>query len=540
MAVKIKMERPDQRRHHRITAPLFVGVDGHRIRATNWSIGGLRVDGYPGALPDVGKSLSLSLTIPFQGFNVSFEAGAEVVRIDAATRMFAVRFTELGERERELMSHFVEELVRGAMSDVEDTIQRIDVPVTPASLAPDPSPLRELPVRRWPARAVAMSGLYIALGIIIFCYTALLLYSNFFRLEVQTAVITAPTDTVVAQGDGRVKWLGVKPGQLVKSGQAILGIIDNQLERDIELAEIAVKEQQGQLLYYRQRQVDELERMRAFATMELKNVEQSKLELESTQAQLKAAEAQHRRLQQLAKQGFTTDAKLDEAEKLMVSLRKTYESRRLEMDSRLDIAQSNLGKRFYNGDNLVGDIADIEAKVRLAEVQVEAARRKHTVLVQHRDRLSVRAPFDGALLSLSRVDQGSVKRGDVVAVLEQRRKREVVAYLNQDEVLKVGIGDEALIYIPALEETLKARVRDIDRTSGFVEEQNLAHNPGYRWRGATDRTAKVFLDFTGTEKGLDLDRYRSGLPVVTIFPQRSTNSLLVSMKQRIMTITGGS
>jgi hypothetical protein len=124
MGVKVKRERPDQRRHHRVTAPLYVALDEFRVRATDWSLGGFRVDNYPGPLPNIGDELPLTLSLPFQGFEVTFECKAEVVRDDEPTAMFACRFTELGEREREVMQHFIEELVRGAMVDVQDTIQR--------------------------------------------------------------------------------------------------------------------------------------------------------------------------------------------------------------------------------------------------------------------------------------------------------------------------------------------------------------------------------------------------------------------------------
>ncbi|MEQ1672813.1 MAG: PilZ domain-containing protein, partial [Hyphomicrobium sp.] len=86
MAVKVKRERPDQRRHHRVTAPLFVGVDGARLRATDWSLGGLRLDGYPGDLPTPGTEKQFHLTLPFQGFDVSFEVKAEIVRAGGETK----------------------------------------------------------------------------------------------------------------------------------------------------------------------------------------------------------------------------------------------------------------------------------------------------------------------------------------------------------------------------------------------------------------------------------------------------------------------
>ena len=105
----------------------------------------------------------------------------------------------------------------------------------------------------------------------------------------------------------------------------------------------------------------------------------------------------------------------------------------------------------------------------------------------------------------------------MIAVIEQRKRREVTAWLNQDEVLRVGQGDEATLFVPALNETLKAKVTRIDRTSSFVDEQNRSHNPGYRWRAPLDRTAKVTLAFPDPKRVADAERYRSGLPVVVIF-----------------------
>ena len=79
MAVKVKRERPDQRRHHRVTAPLFVDFDGHFVRAADWSLGGLRIEAFPGSLPEVGAEIAFEVTLPFQGFDDPF-----------ATRGFAV------------------------------------------------------------------------------------------------------------------------------------------------------------------------------------------------------------------------------------------------------------------------------------------------------------------------------------------------------------------------------------------------------------------------------------------------------------------
>lgn len=533
MAVKIKRERPDQRRHHRVTAPLFVRVDGHKLRAADWSLGGLRVDSYPGELPVAGSELSFNLTLPFQGFDVSFDVKAEVVRTNGIEKMFAVRFTEIGERERELMQHFIEELVRGSMSEVEDTIQRIDVPVTPARLEPDAKRIpATMPVRRWPVKTIVMTAFYAIAGLVVFGYAGLLGYSNFYRMEIQTAVISAPVETVAAQADGQVALTGIKAGDPVKTGDVVVNLIDNQLEREIELADIEVKSRKAQLAYLKQRQTEELERLKGYATVEMKNVRQNKVELEGLQEQLKLAEDQHSRLKLLLDKGYATESKLDEASKQVIALKSDIERRRIELVSRADLAEMNFGKRLYTGQTIEGEAADIEGRVRLAEHEINLATQRREAYVKQRARAAVVSPFDGTVLEVPRIDGGSVRKGDTLAIIEQRLNRRVTAYLNQDEILKIGLGDEAIIYVPALGETINGRVVKIDRTSGFVREQDQRNNPGYGWRGPSDRSAKIEMEFIDPKRVTDSERYRSGLPVVVVFEQRTTNSLLASIKKK--------
>ena len=543
MPVKVKRERPDQRRHHRVTAPLFVDYAGQTVRAADWSLGGLRLEGLPGDLPEAGSEVSLGLTLPFQGFDVSFSVKSEVIRSLPERGMLAVRFTEIGERERELMQHFIEELVRGSMVDVEDTIQRIDLPVTPASLEPDKPKMLSgaTPLRRWPVKTIVMTGIYLTLGVCVFSYAGLLGYSNFYRMEVQTAVITAPVETVTASADGKVEIGDIRPGDHVRAGTVIVRLLDDTLEREIALANIEVQERKAKLALTKQHQLEELDRIKGYATVEMKNLQQTKIELDALAAQLKIAQLNQSRLNGLMAKGFTTAAKIDEAGQQVITLKKQYEIRRVELQSRIELAEQNAGKRMYTGNetigsgDLVGTSSNLEAEVHFAEHEIQLAQQRYIAQLDMRQSTSVRAPFDGTVLELPRFDQASVRKGDVIAIIEQRRNRTVTAWLNQDEVMKVGIGDEALVFIPALGETVKGRVREIDRTSGFIQEQQQRQNPGYGWRGATDRSAKVKIEFSDPKQVEDFERYRSGLPVVVVFEQRSTNSLLNKIKKKIST-----
>ena len=72
---------------------------------------------------------------------------------------------------------------------------------------------------------------------------------------------------------------GLKPGDTVEAGEVVVNLIDNQLEREIELADIEVQERKAQLVFLKQQQTEELEQLEGYATVEMKNVQQSTVEL---------------------------------------------------------------------------------------------------------------------------------------------------------------------------------------------------------------------------------------------------------------------
>ena len=389
------------------------------MRATDWSVGGLRLNGYPATLPQPGDFLPLNLSLPFQGFNVGFEAVGEVVRVVPERREIGIKFVDLGDREARLMQHFVEELVRGSMTDIEDTIQRMDVPLTPVSTKPDVNPKKELPSSRRSLRMMLYSGFYIAAGVLIFGYTGLTMYTNFFRLEIDAAVVSAPVETVRADADGRVHWTGFKPGDQVAAGEIVLEVSDNTVEHQLDLAEIDVKEKQSQLLFLKRRQVEELSRMEDFATLEESDLAQKKLDIDARQVAYASAKAHYERVAALGAKGFATRTQIEEALSKRTDAEKDLARMQLDRETRARLFGKNLGIRSLAGDALVGERASIEAEIKLAEAQIEMSREKRDALINHRSRLSVQAPFAGTLLDLPRNDNGTIRRGDVIAVIEQ-------------------------------------------------------------------------------------------------------------------------
>jgi multidrug resistance efflux pump len=532
MSVKVVRERPCQRRYHRLTAPLYVTVGEQTLRAADWSVGGLRLEGVTGELPKVGDRVAMSLSLPFQGFDVAFNTKLEVVRRDLETAMFAGQYFDLPEREKNLLAHFAEEIIRGSMVEVEDTIQRIDVPVTPVSTIPDPNPHQEIPLHRWPIKSILMSSFYIVLGFIVLGYAGLMIYANNFRMEIQSAVVTAPIETVKASGDGFIMNTGYGPGDRVRAGEAIIHIADHKLERDIDMAELEIQKKKAQLLFWKRRQSDELSRIENYAAVDLKAVRQIRNDAQALVTEVRTAAAQNVRLQHLIKKGFTTHQRAESAEKWLADAQARLRNKNLELSSRSELAKLTLGRRHFTGKTFVSDLEKVEAEVTLADHKVTMSEREYDVLRKQRSRIAIRSPFNALIVDLPRFDKSAVQRGDVVAIFEREKSRHITAYLNQDEILQVGLNDPATIYVPALDETVQARVMTIDRTHGFVDEQQSR----YTWRGSKDRSAKIILAFEDLSLEAIRHRYTPGLPVIVIFKSRSTNQLMNSVWRRLTTL----
>ncbi|MGH1374047.1 MAG: PilZ domain-containing protein [Cellvibrionaceae bacterium] len=255
--MKITREKACQRLHHRISTPLHVLIEGAEYSASDWSLGGLRIVNWDQWDDESlhGKQLECKFELPFQGFNIAFEVTTEVVRYLPDSQELGLKFVDLDERQIELLNHFVEQLVRGSMMSVEDTILRIDSPVTPVSTKPDASPAHEVPVHRFPLKLIAMSSLYGLIGVTLFSLVAITVYENFFNLKVKSAFTTSATEPLVSLVDGRLHRVDAKMYSNTQTGDALMTIESPDIAKRIEEAKIFIEQKQLELEAHRKRHI---------------------------------------------------------------------------------------------------------------------------------------------------------------------------------------------------------------------------------------------------------------------------------------------
>lgn len=517
--MQIVRERPCQRRHHRVTAPMKVTLsNGQTITATDWSLGGLRLDGLGSNLPKIDEVIELLLELPFQGFDISFDVKAKVTRSSEDEKVLGVEFEELSERAHDLMEHFINDLVRGKMATIDDTICRIDVPVTPISTKPDTNPASEMPVKRWPIKTMVMSAFYVLLGVFVFSYLAILIYSNVMRMEIETAVVTKQLRTISMPVEGEIIPVKMKAGTKVKKGEVIARVKGKATQVQLVSKQIEYADKTRAYELAVRRYHIESQRLKIYEIASQTEAQIAKARLEAAHAALISADLNVERTGNFDLNKESAKLKYDDA--LLHQEEMEARVREAELMVERAIAMSAVSdRRHFTEDGFVADLDLLALDVETANAELAKLQDEIDFLEQQSGEHTIRAPFSGQILQIADLQGQSFAKDHALLTIEKREVPKVQAFLSQDEVLSVGLNDDASIYLPSLGETITAKVVHIDRKAGHINGEMT----NYIWRESDAKTALVSLELNANE--ISGNQVTAGLPAVVIFSKRSTNQI---------------
>ena len=518
--MKITREKASQRRHHRVQTPLTIRVDNTNYKASDWGLGGFRLENWERTDLVAGTDIKYHFKLPFQGFEITFQGTAKTVSINQELKQLTAQFSDLSERQQELLSHFIEELIRGSMTSVADTILRIDSPVTPVSTKPDPSPAAEVPVARWRTKMVLMSGLYFSVGLSLFVYITFTLYTNFFSIEVESGVVSAPIERIFSTTDGRIQKVAVTVDTLVPQGTALIQIQDAKVEEQIALAQIGIERDRALLESRREELALEQEKLVDYRIFVEKNIQQAQILVESLTAQERLAQKDVKRHYKLINSGVVSKKQLDIAIRLQTALSGELKFAKVTLDKQKYNLKTVGNGRYFTGGRFEGQVKELKVEVNRLKQEVTHTTQALLALYQRRESLTVHASSPGRIVQVIKSNGSSTKRGETIALFERDERRIVDVYLTQDEVIGVKLFQRARIYFPSLDSLAAGRVIAIDRTEGFLHKRESR----YSWRASAERTAKVTLAFTDLNKEQIRQQYKPGLPAIIIFPSLATGT----------------
>ncbi|MEM9140293.1 MAG: HlyD family efflux transporter periplasmic adaptor subunit [Pseudomonadota bacterium] len=500
-------DRPSARMGYAIAAPLSVSIEGGpRARAKSWSMRGVLL---PDGVWPVGKTRARArLFLDFQGYEIAIDVTFEAVDGNACD------FINLPQRSRALLEQFVEDLMHGRMTATDDALLRIDTPEDPISIEPDQTPAATGTLRRR-LRPVAMTVFYLVLGLVVFGYVGILIHANFVKLEVQTAVVSRPVEVFAMPVDGQVAAYRTRVGAQVRAGDLLAVVSDPELDAKID--DLRIELSAAEAAISRLRATIEIERAR-MADYQVINETDARIttaEVEGLKDDQDRTARHLERIVQLKRKGYATQAQLDEALAADALAKSRLTSARL-MAARKWTLHDVAVRRHHNGREFIVDLDLLAVDLTAARSARDGAAARLAVLLERKAALAVIAPFDGRILDVLRARNTPLLRGTSLISMEHDVPPVVEAYLNQEEILQVGMGDTATVFLPSIDRKVGAVVARIDRTSGFVDEQEAQ----YIWRGPKDRSARVVLTLEDGAQTI-----ASGLPAIVLFDRRDTDAV---------------
>lgn len=498
-----------------------VTLGDHTFDTYDWGLGGVRLIGFSEDYPELGSEHVLYCTLPFQGFSITLKAEAEVVRHDTEIGHCAFRFTFLGERESALMQHFVEDLIRGKMTEVDDTIARIDTPVTPVPTKPDPNPVQAIPVRRWPSKQIFMSLFYMLFGTVVFGYVAVYIFSALFRLEVSAAVVSAERVMVMAPVTGTVLEAPYREGETVPAGTLLVSVEDANQETTLRQAKAILASNQAELAENEALLEEERRRAKGYTLVARNNIRQSESQLVGLELAAENARLKLQRMRELAGKGLAVVSDVEEAEYNYKAMASELERKRIHIQELEELVNGGQSIQLFTGAAFAGRLAEIEARVARLKMELAFQTKAVNELEGRRIQRSIMAPFAGRIAQIELLPGSSIKQGEPVLALEEVGSEIVTAYLTQEEVLHVEKNSAAKLYITSEKRWIDAEVVTVDRTIGFVDEMMETN----RFRAPDARSALVTLHPVGEQLP------QSGTPVTVYFERNRNNVVWQTIQQ---------
>lgn len=519
-SVSVRYDRASARRHQRVTAPARVEIDGRQYATKDWSVGGFRVLEFEGD-PRAGEPRPIRFYVNFQGFEIGFEAQAKVCAYDEAKHSISAEFMGLGQRETELLRHFVMGVSSGEMTSVSETLVHMDSPTSVANWGRPPlagaDPLAQETLKK---KSKLTAALYFAVGPLVAGYVLLTGYQSLFRMDLENAVVVRPTETVVAQGIGYIESMQVQEGQVVSAGQPLFTLMDEDQGRDLDSRKHDLELARVELETARTANASAKEQLHIYQGIARHKQQAAAERVKSLVIEAESAEKNLVRVQAIVGAGLDSPAELDKAKALYANVKGELDQARPELELANDAVRAADRGSFYDGFRLIDEGPAADLREREAEARVKLAEQQVATFHEGTGRTTYKAPFAGRIVRVTKSPGSTVDRGETLALLERvDDPPRVFALLNQDQVTRVRLGEAGTVRVPTVQQRFRAVVIRSDKAGaipGGVLTDLLANaSKGPR---PTDPSGYVELELKPLTPAAKT-ALRAGMPAIVSLPR---------------------
>ncbi|PSM50372.1 secretion protein HlyD [Chroococcidiopsis sp. CCALA 051] len=562
--MEVKQPTREHRAYLRVTAPARVAIDGCNYTVNNWSIGGLCISDFSQTTL-VGDCLPIQFSLSFKGgINISTNTLIEVVWISSDTKKLGVRFLNLTKIETELLQQAIDSLQTGEiipLETIEDISNRDETSNSSQLESTKPA------LSRNNHKLVLYSVGYIFAGGAIVFYTLLSLQKSFTQMEIKSATLTQPIEPVISTNSGTLSQLYVREGMKVQAGQPLLRINDEEIARSnidneinnvnaiarnkidnidalnqkIELSRLELAEAETALQKVAVLRQREIEKLQLAKPVNQNKLNAARAKFDSLTIQYKAAKNSLSRLTTLLQAGAVSNEMVETANAKLAEIEGNLKIAKAELEIAQIAASSLNNGDYYNGSAFVGELSRLIVDVKDAERKVKIAASRSIALSQEREQykkevqnlerqkeilrqpgrtlgnLKEKNPFysiytsptSGTIVKIAKSPGNKVTRNEPLILLQPEIAQPIIeAYLTQDQVTQVSIGNKVIVVIPELGRSYQAQIVNIDRTGGLLDEVRGQ----YQFQGSEDQSAYVKLLITDMNRD-EKSKLTAGMPV---------------------------
>jgi membrane fusion protein (multidrug efflux system) len=468
--MSVSFEPNLKRRHHRVTVPLYLRIGDESFRATDWSVGGFRVDDYRGHLQP-GDEFEAVLLLPYSEFSVQLPVKARIARRDGQT--IGCAFIELTTAQQAALHHLVEAAMEGRLGDLGEMLDALRTPVpAPERRLAEDTETTDLQARQM--RLMPRAVLYLCtFGAVTLLMVGAILYLAS-RVRVPDGAIVGNLVRVSAPAPGRIARVAVAEGQAVQAGEVLFTIDDPDVRAAYETAQARVQTAAARQQAAQGELAQEKSRLALYADVLPFQIARAEAALKQTEARLRNAKAELERQQSLVQARIGAPADYDAALSAYEVVAAEREEGLMQLGLLRLNSQAVADGQFFDGKEIQGRVRELEAAQSIHEAALQEARRELDRAAAKLERLAVRAPAAGKVYAVLRPVGENVSANHPVIALQTSDDFLVVGNLAADEAVRVKPGMPVRVKVPTLNLELKGTVAQIGLEAPASETRNSA------------------------------------------------------------------
>jgi multidrug resistance efflux pump len=335
---------------------------------------------------------------------------------------------------------------------------------------------------------------------------------------VETSVVSAPIEAMVAPLNGYISNIYVIQGQKVLKNKPLIKIDNIDLERDLQLARVQLEEAKLNVSYYENLISNEQQRLSIYKNIGSERVISAQTLVNTSKQEVLREEKNVQRMNALYNKHYLSksdwELELAKFAAAKEKLRNVKAQQNLENHS-LHAVDKGM---YFTGNKLEGTLEDLEAELKIAQKKVFLNTEKVKIYNNLNNKLLLLSPFDGIVTQIVKMVGSTTDNVKPIILLEPANvSKFIVSYLTQDEITRINTVGIVKLYTPSTGKTYHGYIAGINRTDGFIDLMKTQ----YRWRDfQIDRSAMIMINIHEKDKkNFDKQTY-SGMPIIAYFSRR--------------------